>query len=146
MNKNSNSKMMKVYVLEQDLTYDRPCITMGLRTIPKDDFLHQAYDIIGCCLVDVREFEYKGKYFDAWFDEEFLCSGKPLVPTLLLGELKKDAFDLICGSIIIAHLDEEGATCGITIEEANELSSFMYENFLKINKASIMGLFGKKST
>ena len=145
MNKDKK-EMRTVYVVEKDLTDDRTCITVGLRTIPKDDFLHQAYDIIGCSLVDVREFEYKGKYFDAWFDEEFLFSGKPLVPTLLLGELKKDAFDLICGSIIIAHSDEEGATCGITIEEANELASFMYENFLKINKASIMGLFGKKST
>ena len=100
-------------------------------TINKEDFQKRAMELIGC--------------FDAWFDEEFLFSGKPLVPTLLLGELKKDAFDLICGSIIIAHSDEEGATCGITIEEANELASFMYENFLKINKASVMGLFGKKT-
>ena len=144
MNKN-NKEMMKVYVVEQDLTDDRPCITMGLRTIPKDDFLHQAYDIIGCRLVDVREFEYKGKYFDAWFDEEFFFSGKPLIATLLLGDLKQNAFDLICGSIIIAHSDEEGATCGITPQEANELTDFMHKNYLKIQQARNMGLFGKKS-
>jgi len=35
--------------------------------------------------------------------------------------------------------------CGITPEEANDLASFMYKNFLKINKAGIMGLFGKQS-
>lgn len=86
-----------------------------------------------------------GLFFARFSLQQEKASGKPLVPTLLLGEFKKDAFDLICGSIIIAHSDEEGATCSITIEEANELASFMYENYLKINKASIMGLFGKKS-
>ena len=87
----------------------------------------------------------QGYFFARLSLQQEKASGKPLVPTLLLGEFKKDAFDLICGSIIIAHSDEEWATCSITIEEANELASFMYENYLKINKASIMGLFGKKS-
>lgn len=140
-----DNKDMMVYVIEQDMAGDVPSVSMGIRTIPKDEFLENAYKIIDCHLVDVREFECNGKYYDAWFDEEFLFSGKPLVPTLILGELKPNAFDLICGSIIIAHSDEEGATCGITPEEANDLASFMYKNFLKINKAGIMGLFGKKS-
>ena len=85
------------------------------------------------------------RFLISWQSREFLFSGKPLVPTLILGELKPNAFDLICGSIIIAHSDEEGDTCGITPEEANDLASFMYKNFLKINKAGIMGLFGKQS-
>ena len=72
-------------------------------------------------------------------------SGKPLIATLLLGDLKQNAFDLICGSIIIAHSDEEGATCGITPQEANELTDFMHKNYLKIQQARNMGLFGKKS-
>ena len=140
-----NSKMMQVYVVEQSMIEGIPIVNMGIRTISKDDFLDFAYKTIGCSLVDVRVFECNGKYYDAWFDEEFLFSGKPLVATLLLGDLKPNAFDLICGSFIVAHSDEEGATCGITTEEANELAGFMHKNYLRIQQARDMGLFGKKT-
>ena len=140
-----NSKMMQVYVVEQSMIEGIPIVNMGIRTISKEDFLDFAYKTIGCNLVDVREFKYNGKYYDAWFDEEFLFSGKPLVPTLLIGELKPDAFDLICGSFIVTHCDEDGATCGITTEEANELAGFMHKNYLRIQQARDMGLFDKKS-
>ena len=144
MSKN-NSKMMQVYVVEQSMIEGIPIVNMGIRSASKDDFLDFAYKTIGCNLVDVREFECNGKYYDAWFDEEFLFSGKPLVATLLLGDLKPNAFDLICGSFIVAHSDEEGATCGITTEEANELAGFMHKNYLRIQQARDMGLLGKKS-
>ena len=143
--KKDNNNTMNVYVVEANLIDGTPVVSMGMRTISKEDFLQQAYKIIDCDLVDVREFECNGKYYDAWFDEEFLFSGKPLIATLLLGDLKQNAFDLICGSIIIAHSDEEGATCGITPQEANELTDFMHKNYLKIQQARNMGLFGKKS-
>lgn len=140
-----NSKMMQVYVVEQSMIEGIPIVNMGIRTVSKDDFLDFAYKTIGCRLVDVRVFECNGKYYDAWFDEEFLFSGKPLVATLFLGDLNPNAFDLICGSFIVAHSDEEGATCGITNEEANELAGFMHKNYLRIQQARDMGLFGKKS-
>ena len=144
MSKN-NSKMVQVYVVEQSMIEEIPIVNMGIRNVSKGGFLDFAYKTIGCSLVDVREFECNGKYYDAWFDEEFLFSGKPLVATLLLGDLKPNAFDLICGSFIVAHSDEEGATCGITTEEANELAGFMHKNYLRIQQARDMGLFGKKS-
>ena len=62
--------------------------------------------------------------------------------TLILGDLKPDAFDLICDNFIIAKCGEEGETISITKEEANDLAAFLRENAIKIWQANAKGLFG----
>ena len=53
MNKD-NKEMTLVYVIEKDMAENVPCVSMGIRTIPKGEFLKSAYKIIDCHLVDVR--------------------------------------------------------------------------------------------
>ncbi len=43
---NKENKDMMVYVIEQDMVGDVPSVSMGIRTIPKDEFLENAYKII----------------------------------------------------------------------------------------------------
>ena len=60
--KKDNNNTMNVYVVEANLIDGTPVVSMGMRTISKEDFLQQAYKIIDCDLVDVRELECNGKY------------------------------------------------------------------------------------
>lgn len=143
MTEENNNKMM-VYAVELIKGESGAIRTSGIRYVSKDDFLNEAYDIIKCRLVDCRSFEYKGTNYDVWFDDEFLLKGEKIYPTLILGDLKPDAFDLICDNFIIAKCDEEGETIGITKEEANDLATFLRENTIKLKQAYDKGLFGGK--
>ena len=145
MTEENNNKMM-VYAVELIKGEQGAIRTSGVRYVSKDDFLHDAYDIIKCRLVDCRCFEYKGTKYDVWFDDEFLLKGEIIYPTLILGDLKPDAFDLICDNFIIAKCDEEGETIGITKEEANDLAAFLRENAVKLWQANAKGLFGGKKS
>ena len=106
----------------------------------------EAYKIIGCRCVDCRSFEYNGTEYDVWFDDEFLLKNGPLYPTLFLGELKPNFFDVICGNFIIAKCNEEGETIGISTDEAKELGTFMQKSIDKLNRAAHMGLLGGVKT
>jgi len=141
----NNNKMM-VYAVELIKGENVAISTSGIRYVSKDNFLHDAYKIINCRLVDCRCFEYKGTEYDVWFDDEFFFKDGPICPTLILGDLEPDAFTLICDNFIIAKCGEEGETIGITKEEANDLATFLRENTIKLKQAYDKGLFGGKKT
>ena len=122
------------------------CLTSRVRHVHKDNFLQEAYDIIQCDLVDCRSFEYNGTFYDVWFDDNFLLKYGPIYPTMILGDLKPDFFEVICGNFIITKCDEEGETIGITKEEANDLVTFMHKNLHKLYKAIKMGLLGERES
>jgi len=137
-----DNKNMSVYIAELIKNERGTVLTSGVRHINQENFLQEAYKIIGCRCVDCRSFEYNGTEYDVWFDDEFLLKNGPLYPTLFLGELKPDFFDVICGNFIIAKCNEEGETIGISTDEAKELGSFMQSSIDKLNKAAHMGLLG----
>lgn len=85
-----------------------------IRLLPADrsDRLHEMYRLLACELVDVITFESEGVAYDIWFDEEFLLKNRP-VPTLIIGEPKKNAFTLICGNVLIAKCNEDGEMEGL---------------------------------
>ncbi|BAL82984.1 hypothetical protein SELR_12760 [Selenomonas ruminantium subsp. lactilytica TAM6421] len=145
MTEENNNKMM-VYTVELIKGESGAIRTSGICHVSKDDFLHEAYDIIKCRFVDCRCFEYKGTKYDVWFDDEFLLKGETIYPTLILGDLEPDAFDLICDNFIITKSDEEGKTIGITKEEADDLAAFLRENTQKLLQANAKGLFGGKKS
>ena len=137
-----NNKNMSVYIAELIKNERGTVLTSGVRHINQENFLQEAYKIIGCRCVDCRSFEYNGTEYDVWFDDEFLLKNGPLYPTLFLGELKPNYFDVICGNFIIAKCNEEGETIGISTDEAKELVAFMQKSIDKLNKAAHMGLLG----
>lgn len=136
-----NNKM-SVYIAEIIKNERGTVLTSGTGYITKGNFLEEAYKIIRCRCVDCRAFEYNGTEYDVWFDDEFLLKKGPLYPTLFLGELKPNYFDVICGNFIIAKCNEEGEIIGISTNEAKELSSFMQSSIDKLNKAAHIGLLG----
>ena len=140
------SNKMKVFAVEIIASKKGACLTSGVKHITEGNFLQEAYNIIGCNLVDCRSFEYKDTIYDVWFDDEFLLKSGPIYPTLILGDLKPNFFDLICGNFIIAKSNEDGETIGISTDEANMLILFMHENLHKLRKAIQMGLIGNKKT
>lgn len=131
---------MSVYIAELIKSERSTVLTSGVGHITKGNFLEEAYKIIGCRCVDCRSFEYNGIYYDVWFDDEFLLKNGPLYPTLFLGKLKPNYFDVICGNFIIAKCNEEGETIGISTNEVSELGNFMEDSIEKLNKAAQMGL------
>ena len=137
---------MMVYAVELIKGENVAISTSGIRYVSKDNFLHDAYKIINCRLVDCRCFEYKGTEYDVWFDDEFFFKDGPICPTLILGDLEPDAFTLICDNFIIAKCGDEGETIGITKEEANDLAAFLRENAVKLWQANAKGLFGGKKS
>ena len=117
MTEENNNKMM-VYAVELIKGENVAISTSGIRYVSKNDFLHDAYNIINWRLVDCRCFEYKGTEYDA--------------------------FTLICDNFLIAKCNEDGETIGITKEEANDLATFLKENTRKLKQAYDKGLFGGK--
>ena len=59
------------------------------------------YKIIGCETVDILEIEAAGKFYDVYFDDEFLLKDNP-VPTLYL-----DNENVLCGNLVFTMSDEE---------------------------------------
>lgn len=81
--------------------------------------LHDMYKLIGCELVDVRTVEIDGTEFDVWFDEEFLLKNKP-VPNLLLPD-----GTVLCGKVLFAKHDADGATVGLTKEDERTIENWL---------------------
>ncbi len=109
------------------------------REIPEKDTLHSMYRLIDCRMVDYMSFEYKGISYDVWFDDEFLVKGK-FDLTLILGELKPNAFTALCGNLMFAKSDEEGRTIGLTEEDIDNLWEFTEINTVKQLMAFHTGL------
>lgn len=122
---------IKVFALTQEEMTGQGLFFREVREIDSDDTLHEMYRLIGCDLVDCRDFFYKGERFTLWFDEEYLLSGKPLVGTFLL-EYPNGYKDIICGGWVITKIDEEGETIGITEKEIKEMWEYTDINGIKL--------------
>jgi hypothetical protein len=123
---------MKVFTLEEK----NKSFTRQTRTLPDTgNQLKTMYEILQCEIVDMREFEYKGQIFDVWFDEEFLLNENPNIVTLILGELKPNAFTTICGNLLFAKHNDEGETVGLTEDEIRLLWEFTDINSIKVKAA-----------
>ena len=126
---------MKVFTLvKRDGSYIRE-----ERDIKKGETLESVREIIGCQLVDVMAFSYKGVEYDVWFDEEFLLQERP-VATLILGNLKPGEFVLLCGNLIFARHDEEGGTVGLRRKDITNLWEFTDINGIRLTMAFRRGL------
>ena len=60
--------------------------------------------------------------------------------TLFIGDLKPRSFNVICGNVLFAHHDEEGATTGLTEDDYSNLIDFIQNGTDKLLKAAEMGL------
>ena len=96
---------------------------------------------LDCRCVDVMEIESNGKTYDMWIDDEYLYShGNTPSATLFIGDLKPRSFNVICGNVLFAHHDEEGATTGLTEDDYSNLIDFIQNGTDKLLKAAEMGL------
>lgn len=99
------------------------CSTSCIEHLDDDNHLKDMYRIIDCRCVDIRQVEIKGNYYDVWFDDEFLLTDKPPIPTLLL------PYDtLICGNVLFAKSNEEGETIGLSYADVEIINNFVTEN------------------
>lgn len=81
---------------------------IDVRDIDKENSLEDMRKLIGCSWVGVSTVEIDGTEFDVWYDDEFLLTNEPKIPTLLLPP--HDI--LICGNCLFAKCDDEGGQSG----------------------------------
>ncbi len=126
---------MKVFTLEKE----NGSFVRQEREIPENDTLESMKEIIGCRFVQVMSFTFKGVEYDVWYDDEFLLQERP-VGTLILGNLRKDEFVVLCGNLFFARHDEEGNTVGLTKRDISNLWEFTDINGVRLMIAFRQGL------
>ena len=112
-----------------------------VKDIDQENSLEDMRKLIDCEWVGVSTVELDGTTFDVWYDDEFLLTNKPKIPTMLLPP--HDI--LICGNCLFAKADEEGSTIGLSEKEIETVTRFArlnrYEaieyvnNIIRNNKA-----------
>ena len=98
-----------------------------VKDIDQDNSLEDMRKLIGCDWVGVSTVKLDGTIFDVWYDDEFLLTNEPKIPTLLLPP--HDI--LICGSCLFVKADEEGSTVGLSEEEIETVTRFARLNRYK---------------
>lgn len=116
---------MKVLSVKPIITADGLLSTMTINELEPDKTLEGMYKIIGCRCVDVREVEIDGTVFDVWFDDEFLLSGEPQIPSLLL-----PYETVICGTVLFAKSNEDGETIGLNNDEIIKAADFANKSMI----------------
>lgn len=115
--------MKKMIVLTFEIDHDNFKISPQIRSINKDDSLHEKYKYIGCDLVDCKDFEIDGELYTVWFDDEFLLKGRP-IPTMLLKD--EDYKTILCGNLLFTGFDEEGEERGLKLGEVHKIIDYIY--------------------
>lgn len=95
--------------------------------------LKSMYDILNCDTVNVREFEVEGKYYDIWFDDEFLLKERNNVATFLI-DYGMYGKDIICGNWLIIKSDEHGECTGLNEEDMEILRRYTELNAMELRK------------
>lgn len=131
---------MKVLTIEQNNNQQKALFIRHMAD-GSESHLDTMYKYLDCRCVDVMEIERNGKTYDMWFDDEYLYShGNTPSATLFIGDLKPRSFNVICGNVLFAHHDEEGATTGLTEDDYSNLIDFIQNGTDKLLKAAEMGL------
>lgn len=116
--------MKKMIVLTLEIDRKNRKISPQIRSINKDNSLHEKYKYIGCDLVDCKDFEIDGDLFTVWFDDEFLYNGKP-IPTMLL---KEEGYKtILCNNLLFTGFDEEGEERGLRLGEVHKIIDYIYD-------------------
>ena len=116
--------MKKMIVLTLEINHETLKISPEIRSIDKENSLHEKYNYIGCRLVDCKDFEIDGELFTVWFDDEFLYHGK-LIPTMLV---KEDGYKtILCGNLLFTGFDEEREERGLKLDEVKKIVRYIYQ-------------------
>lgn len=91
--------------------------------------LYDMYELIDCRCVDVRTVEINGEEIDVWFDDEFLLRGEHPIPNLMLPN-----HELLCGNVLFAKHDDEGATVGLTKKDMDDIAKWLPSRIKALGK------------
>lgn len=110
--------MNKMIVLTLEIDHENHKISPQIRSIDKENSLHEKYKYIECNLVDCKDFFIDGKPYTVWFDEEFLLKGRA-VPTMLLDE--EGYKTILCNNLLFTGFDEDGEERGLRLKEVHKI-------------------------
>lgn len=84
----------------------------------KEDTSAQLHELVKADVLDCQEVEINGKMYDAWVDDNGLYSGKPFISWAEFVEGLAEPSQLFVGEMVLAKVDDDGGTIGMSLAEA----------------------------